>query len=189
MSIYNLKIFSGGAVGVDYLADKHFSPFALVTHVSFKGHDVNKLDGVTQLRSQDSLDRALPFYTFACKLLGKNQTTNTFVKNLCLRNFYQVAPSNIVYAFGHFDSSTGLMEGGTGYAVEYAKMLGKIICVTDIDKEEIWSTDNGVDWTRIYDYAYYVNYKNESIAVIGTRKPNPYCETMIERLAFTYNIF
>ncbi len=104
---------SGGADGSDIL----FGEIAeenrhSVIHFSFDGH---KSKSKTVKLTTEQLDFALPFLKEANKTMGRKIPYKRYVLNLLLRNYYQIAFSQSVYAVSTI--SKGKVDGGTGWAV------------------------------------------------------------------------
>ena len=70
-------------------------------------------------------------YEKACKHLGRYIAKNSYVQNLCLRNYFQVINAEFIVAIVNkiTDYSKCICEGGTGYAISYARELKKPMLV------------------------------------------------------------
>lgn len=145
---------SGGAVGADtywcHLAEE-------------AGHDVRNFVhehmpksiphaivlSRAELVKQDDLLKSV------AKTLGRQfPTRNEYVNNLIRRNVYQIIGTSVVYAVADI-LFTNHAAGGTGWAVELAKMVGLPIYVLD-KSSNVWYTWN--HWLLSDDYRDYWKY-------------------------------
>lgn len=128
---------SGGAIG----ADTRWGQAALlagheVIHFSFDGHKSTDKKN-TFILSEDELEVSDRFLRIAAKTLNRNfPPKDEFVKKLLQRNFYQIRDSKTLYAVASIKN--GLVEGGTGWAVQM--FLDRAIgdCFVYDQKEKIW---------------------------------------------------
>ncbi len=87
-----------------------------VIHFSFAGHRPTDRKNSYEMTQQE-LDAADPFLRKASKTLKRNYPPrDMFVKNLLQRNYYQIRDSERLYAVATIKN--GLVEGGTGWAVQ-----------------------------------------------------------------------
>lgn len=181
-----MKILSGGADG----SDKFFGELGIETIVfSFSGHNahVPKIGQVVKI-PQDQLNLREPEYLEACFNLGRHSTNNQFVKNLCLRNMYQIKnkqfTSNIVIAIAELEGESKV-KGGTGYAIERAKKEHiPIIVLNKLDN--IFYIFNGFVFTKLY-YNITLD-KNAIITGIGSREINEIHKEKIKEIFETNTI-
>lgn len=128
-------LHSGGAIGSDTL----FSELAfktgratVVSH-SFAGHTllpcVAKISTVI-IHDQEELDLNIDEMKTVARMLKKQLSNKQYIKNLILRNYFQVSNSSLIVAVGNvLDKGNVIIEGGTGYAVKLAHQHVKPILV------------------------------------------------------------
>lgn len=139
-------ILSGGANG----ADKLFGNLGIYTIVfSFKGHICNKpLHGEIVQIPQMFLNAREKEYNIVCRNLKRKPASNLYIKNLMLRTMFQITNkkynSELVVAIGDINLKTMNVDGGTGYAIEKAKIENIPIVV--LNKKDnifyIWDVDS-----------------------------------------------
>ncbi len=88
-----------------------------IIHYSFAGHKIYDYPQNVVVLPQDKLNEAIGPATAAAKTLSKNVPSKPFVRNLILRNWFQVREAERVYAVAPFDFY-GLVDGGTGWATQ-----------------------------------------------------------------------
>ena len=180
----SFEIHSGGAEGSDSLFDKYAPENATIIHHSFDSHKISKgLKGTRVIHSNEELRIYEKQYEKACKNLGRYIAKNSYVQNLCLRNYLQVLNSNFVVAIVNKITNFNecICEGGTGYAIAYAKELKKPMLVYN-QADCFWyfsqngeglrtSKNQNPNWEMI---------KYTNIAGIGTREINTNGENAIK---------
>lgn len=170
------EIHSGGAIGADSMFDKYAPNFAKVIHHSFAGHKINGgLQGTKVIHSDDELLSLLTEYRQCCRALGRYPSTSGYVQKLCIRNYFQVTNAELIVAIVQniSDYQKCICDGGTGYAVMYAKILEKCILVFN-QTDNLWyyshkGTELRLSKSQNPTWAM-VSYCN--IAGIGTREIN-----------------
>jgi hypothetical protein len=135
---------SGGAYGGDTFWDIIGREFGVTKHKHYKDAGNANLSqklknaGVTAtILSKEQMDTAR---TEVEKLLGKKYP-DTLEGNLQVRNYYQVANSDAVYAIAKLNNQENGVNGGTNTAVQLGIKLGKPVYVWDIETEG-WSKYN-----------------------------------------------
>ena len=126
-----VMLFSGGASGADAYWSKAFSDCGVpVVSFSFAGHQIDPLvSGICASLSNivklnpDQLDRYWSEVDGVCKLLRRCPLSfqkSQYVKNLLLRDAWQVSEAHSVYAVASLDPSVPSLgiKGGTAYACE-----------------------------------------------------------------------
>lgn len=135
---------SGGAAGADQAWGlaffSHTGHKIPPIHYSFEGHRKTPHPWFTVLTSEQ-LAEADPFLKEANKRLRRSfPSSSDFVNNLLRRNYFQVRDTEKVYAVGKIDFLSGLLEGGTSWAVQMyidicvAKQTPPIVYVFDQNK-------------------------------------------------------
>ena len=127
-------IISGRANGVDLESERFARDFGLPVQIFIPPcHPRSKY---LSLLTHSQLGEAIPI---------TNQVSNRFNKPLSNpislqyihRNYHVVKQAQMVLAFTSFQSESNLCFGGTGWAVEMAKLLNKILYVYDVQRH-IW---------------------------------------------------
>lgn len=143
------KVFclSGGATGSDWLfsvigKERGYDTIAY----SFKGHKPVGSVIRVELGEQELADRVID-YRRACKELGRAVSNNPYVRNLIIRDYYQIHgrknnKTELVIAISSLDINNRV-KGGTGYAVCFA--MENRIPIILIDKEDDYKF-------KFYDY-------------------------------------
>ena len=127
-------IVTGGALGVDLEAEKLARDHGLAVQVIIppchpRSKTVPPLT-VTQLAE------AIPIQKQVAARLNK-RLENPISLQYIHRNYHVVKQADMVMAFANFQPESNVCFGGTGWAVEMAKLLKKILYVYDVDKN-IW---------------------------------------------------
>ena len=151
-----LTCLSGGAKGSDNLFAILGKELGYKTYnMSFKDHNCCK-EGIRIVISQEELNERLGDYKAICKRVGRKESSNSFIRNLMLRNTYQIkgkkSISDLVIAIGTYIGEH--VDGGTGYAVDYAKCFNIPIILLD----------------KISLNYYYWNYDNNTWDILSSRK-------------------
>lgn len=113
-------LLSGGASG----ADLQFGMVAgraghQVCHFVFDGHGSKAPKQEHVCLTQEMLDEADDSLIRANRTLGRSfPTGKLYVNNLLRRNYWQIRDTQSVYAISTFDPETGLVMGGTAWAVQ-----------------------------------------------------------------------
>lgn len=177
------EIHSGGAEGSDNLFDKFAPKNATIVHHSFDGHKLSKgLRGVIEKHSIEELRENFKMYENACRNMSRYIAKNSYVQNLCLRNYFQVSNANLIVAVVEkiTNFTKCICEGGTGYAIDYARQMSKPILVYNQADCFWYFAQNGegfrVSKSQNPNWAM-VKYTN--IAGIGTRNINSNGENAI----------
>ena len=126
------EIHSGGATGTDSVFDLYAPKTATVFHHSFDGHKIaNGSRGKRVVHTAEELAKYFCKYEQTAKLLGRFASNNSYVRNLCTRNWFQVSNAKVVVAVVNKISNYEqcICDGGTGYAISYAHTTGKNILV------------------------------------------------------------
>lgn len=125
---------SGGCPGADMAWETAGEEYGVVTHAySFAEHTQY---GKNQVVLTDAeLSEGFNRVTLAAKKLKRDVTrTPSYIKKLLSRNWFQVKNGSSIFAIGTFDTKDKTtVSGGTGWAVQMAKDMGKPIFVYDQD--------------------------------------------------------
>lgn len=141
-----MNLISGGAKGSDNLFAIIGEEIGYTTYnMSFRGHNCCK-EGTRIVLTEEELNNRIEDYKIICKRIGRKESSNSFIRNLMLRNTYQIkgkkSISDLVIAIGTVVGEH--VDGGTGYAVDYAKTFN--IPIVLLDKVSLkfyyWNYDN-----------------------------------------------
>lgn len=142
-----MVIVSGGAKG----ADTAFASLGYSTViVSFEGHDaiIPNKDSILFNVSDSTFERIDYLYHELCNRLNKGKAGKDYVRRLLKRDILQILNpvfvSELVIAVADIDFINNQVIGGTGYAVEVAKMYNiDIIVLNKSDsKYYIWEDES-----------------------------------------------
>lgn len=178
------EIHSGGAEGADSLFDKYAPENAKVVHHSFEGHRFEKnLKGERVIHSSEKLINYRSTYESACKQIHRFIAKNSYVQNLCIRNYFQVTNANMIVAIVEKieNYQECICAGGTGYAIAYARMMSKPILVYN-QADCFWYFANNGRGLRLSknQNPTWEMVKFNNIAGIGTRNINSNGENAIK---------
>ena len=127
--------YSGGAFGSDFLFDQLGCELGYKTVIwSFRGHNRNETkNSIIKELTQKALNEKYYIISSVRKTLNRRQSSSQYIENLMLRNVFQITgikqQTDLVIAIGRIKNN--IVEGGTGYAVEVAKIFNKPIIVVD----------------------------------------------------------
>jgi ribosomal protein L23 len=172
---------SGGAYGADTYWDIIGREFGIINHNHYreKGNQSvsqklrnSKVEAT--ILTDEQLEEAR---TQVEKLLGKKYP-NTKEGNLQVRNYFQVANSDAIFAIatlnGDESFNAGSVFGGTNTAVQLGIKLGKPVYVWDVDSEK-WYKYTKIDGTNIGDFKVTPTpILTKNFAGIGTRNIENY---------------
>lgn len=173
-------LFSGGAFG----ADMCFTKCALkaghkVVNYSFDGHNSKAPEETILILSQEQLDQYLYHLESLAEKIWRKVPKHGFIRNLLLRNFFQVEYSKMIFAVSHFNSQ-GMVNGGTAWAVYRGIELGIPVFVFDQFKKT-WMEFSKKSWFYVPESDIEIP-KGINYTGIGSRKLLPVGERAIEKL-------
>ena len=132
--VTRFSIISGGALGVDLEAEKLVRYYSLRVEVLIPPcHSPSKT--VPPLTPAE-LAEAIPTTKQAAARLNKT-LQNPISLQYIHRDYHVVKNADMVLAFTNFQPESNMCFGATGWAVEMAKLLKKVLYVYDVDKN-IW---------------------------------------------------
>jgi hypothetical protein len=171
-TLNNFVLHSGGAVGSDSYWGEIGEKYGVkINH--YYGEDMKTPKGNVSV-SKEELAEADEHLKKANKTLKRSfPTKNDYVNNLLRRDWSQVKHADAVFAIGTI--TNGLVDGGTGWAVQMAIDNGKPVYVFDQNKEQWFKYENG-NWEE-----WVVPYLTENFAGIGTRGINEAGKKAIEQ--------
>ena len=134
LGVERFTIISGGANGVNLEAERFARDFGLPVKILIPPcHPRSKyLHPLTH----QQLGEAIPITNQVSNRLNK-PLSNPISLQYIHRNYHVVKQAEMVLAFTSFQPESNLCFGGTGWAVEMAKLLKKILYVYDVERN-IW---------------------------------------------------
>ena len=134
LSAARFTIISGGANRVDLEAERFARDFGLPVKILIPPcHPGSKY--LPPLTHQQ-LGEAIPITNQVCNRLNKPLSSPISLQYI-RRNYHVVKQVEMVLAFTRFQPESNLCFGGTGWAVEMAKPINKILYVYDVQRH-IW---------------------------------------------------
>lgn len=140
----NYTNYSGGAYGGDTFWDIIGREFDVNNHMHYKDAGNPNLSqklknaGVkATILTKEQMDKAR---TEVERLLGKKYP-DTLEGNLQVRNYYQVANSDAVFAIATLNSNQTGVSGGTNTAIQLGISLNKPVYVWDVNSEQWYKFD------------------------------------------------
>ena len=185
--------FSGGAIGADAAFGKYAaSEGHRVYHIGFEGmtYDSSVPPKTLFYLEQHELDRAREHLLNAAPFMKRRfPAKSQYVTNLLLRNFYQIKQADSIYAVSSINQETGIVNGGTGWAVTMGVFRGvpSIYCY-DQDQAAWFKFKDIEDGKLTWKYMNYVPYPSGLYAGIGTRDLNVPGKEAIKELYYLEDI-
>ena len=127
-------IISGGALGVDLEEEKLAREYGL--HVDVVIPSCHPQSKTVPPLTHQQLGEAIPTTKQVAARLNK-QLDNPISLQYIHRNYHVVKRADMVLAFPNFQPESNLCFRGTGWAVEMAKLLKKVLYVYDVQRN-IW---------------------------------------------------
>ena len=127
-------VISGGANGVDLEAEKLARHYGLNVEVLIPPCHPRRAS--IQPLTHQQLAEAIPITRQVAARLNK-QLENPISLQYIHRNYHVVKQADMVLAFACFQPESNLCFGATGWAVEMAKLLKKVLYVFDVQRD-IW---------------------------------------------------
>ena len=127
-------VISDGALGADLEAEKLARHYGLPVHVLIPPCHPRKASVLPLTRQQ--LAEAIPITTQVAHRLNKRLTDPISLQYIH-RNYHVVKQADLVMAFTCFAPERKVCMGGTGWGVEMAKVLNKVLYVYDVE-QNIW---------------------------------------------------
>jgi len=174
-------VISGGAAGVDLEAEKLARHYGLWIDVLIPPCHPRKHSIPTLTHQQ--LAEAIPTTNQAAVRLNK-QIQNPISLQYIHRNYHVVKQAKMVLAFTHFQPDSKLCFGGTGWAVEMAKLLHKVLYVYDVQRN-IWFWYNPLQdlfyaCDQMSEEQYALPTLEHKTAIVGIRNIHDYPEALLE---------
>ena len=121
-------LYTGGAEGVDALAEELARRYDMSVCVIIPPTHSRAVRSTPLMESM--LHEGLQHVLRANKTLQRSLPNNVLKTGLLQRNYWVVRDTNLVLAFGHFDTAKPhMLQGGTGWSVQMALEQQKPVCV------------------------------------------------------------
>lgn len=152
---------SGGAIGSDHEWDVIGREFGITNHMHYY-HENKTPEGNAEITEEQFVE-GKQMVLKANRIL--NRKPDKYL-NLLARNWMQVKNADAVFAVGKFTNDThGIVDGGTGWAVQMAVDNYKPVYVFDQEEKQWYLSSRGGDFTPVNTPTLTANY-----AGIGTRQ-------------------
>ena len=163
-------VISGGALGADFEAEKLARHYGLPVHVLIPPCHPRKLA------------EAIPITTQVAHRLNKRLTDPISLQYIH-RNYHVVKQADLVMAFTCFAPERKVCMEGTGWGVEMAKVLNKVLYVYDVE-QNIWFWYNPKEdffyACKMSEEQYALPTLVQKTAIIGVRNINDYPLALLE---------
>ena len=176
-----LTVISGGTNGVDLEAEKSARHYGLKVEVLIPPCHPRRAS--VQPLTHLQLAEAIPTTRQVAARLNK-QLENPISLQYIHRNYHVVKQADMVLAFTCFQPESNLCFGGTGWAVEMAKVLNKVLYVYDVQRN-IWfwynpNQDLFYACDQMSNEQYALPTLVQKTAIVGVRNLYDYPEALLE---------
>ena len=176
-----LTVISGGTNGVDLEAEKSARHYGLKVEVLIPPCHPRRAS--VQPLTHLQLAEAIPTTRQVAARLNK-QLENPISLQYIHRNYHVVKQADMVLAFTCFQPESILCFGGTGWAVEMAKVLNKVQYVYDVQRN-IWfwynpNQDLFYACDQMSNEQYALPTLVQKTAIVGVRNLYDYPEALLE---------
>ena len=176
-----LTVISGGTNGVDLEAEKSARHYGLKVEVLIPPCHPRRAS--VQPLTHLQLAEAIPTTRQVPARLNK-QLENPISSQYIHRNYHVVKQADMVLAFTCFQPESNLCFGGTGWAVEMAKVLNKVQYVYDVQRN-IWfwynpNQDLFYACDQMSNEQYALPTLVQKTAIVGVRNLYDYPEALLE---------
>jgi len=181
MRATDITLFSGGARGAESAFGQMAEKYGMgQINFTFEGHHINRSINTRSLGPAD-LAKSDVSMAEVSKRLGRDYSTRPWMRKILQSIWYQVNSGYQVFVVGAIqDDAT--VKGGTGWAVELAKMFNRPLHVFDQEKGQ-WFTWKDQAWAADEPVI-----THKTICGTGTRKINDAGREAVEALfAKTFN--
>ena len=177
----NHVLHSGGAYGADTAFAWYGIRYGITPDRQHHYRPDNNINLPKQLKSigitphiltSEEMEECYKFMFECLEGKTKKKFQRTFVDDLKARNYYQVKNSQVIYAISELTPDFQSVLGGTKYAIEYAKVLNKLIYVFDWTYNAWYVYTNKEHGFELFQGEVPTLYK--SFAGIGSRKIQEY---------------
>jgi hypothetical protein len=168
-------LYSGGHRGVEAAFGQCAEEWGVnEVNYSFAGHKVGRDVNIKNLTDEE-LDRGDISMELASKMMNRSYYEKKMIRKVLQLIFHMVNSGHQVFVVGTIlDDNT--VKGGTGWAVELAKLFNRPVSVFDQDKNEWFGWKNGC-WQKEI-----AKISHETFCASGTRNLTPGGEKAIRTL-------
>ena len=174
-------VISGGANGVDLEAEKLARHYGLKVEVLITPCHPRRAS--VQPLTHQQLAEAIPTTRQVAARLNK-QLENPISLQYIHRNYHVVKQADMVLALTCFQPESNLCFGGTGWAVEMAKVLKKVLYVYDVQRDTwFWyNPDQDLFYAcdQMSEEQYTLPTLVQKTAIVGVRNVYDYPGTVLE---------
>ena len=174
-------IISGSANGVDLEAEKLARHYGLPVQVLIPPCHPRRAS--IQPLTRQQLAEAIPVTTQVACRLGK-QLASPISTQYIHRNYHIVKQADMVLAFTCFSPNKKQCLGGTGWGVEMAKVLQKVLYVFDVERNQWFWYNSRQDLFHACDdmseEQYVIPTLVKNTAIIGLRNIYEYPDALLE---------
>ena len=175
MNPQDVTLFSGGARGAEETFGQQAERYGLTeVNFTFEGHHLRRTKNTRDL-STDALSKSDVSMAEVSKRLHRDFSTRPWMRQILQSIWHQVNNGYQVFVVGTIQGD-GTVKGGTGWAVELAKMFNRPLHVFDQDKGDWFTWRNGTWVGEVPQISH------ESVCGTGTRELNDAGRRAIEEL-------
>jgi hypothetical protein len=145
-----IKVYTGGHRGAETEFGRLAEQWGIgEVNYTFEGHDIERTRGVKVLTSEE-LEKGNVSMEIVSARMGRNFSKAEKIRKVIQSIFHMVNNGYHVVAIGWIQPD-GTVKGGTGWAVELAKLFNRPISVYDQDREGwfSWKDNNWVSDTPV----------------------------------------
>jgi len=139
----SITLYSGGHKGTETEFGRLAEEWGLgEIHFSFKGHNIERTQGVVRVLSPEELDKGNVSMEIVSTRLGRNFSQVEKIRKVIQSIFHMVNNGYQVITVGWVQADN-TVKGGTGWGVELAKLFNRPINVYDQEKQDWFSWKDG----------------------------------------------
>ena len=141
----NCTLYSGGLKGAESAFGEAAEKYEVAEVIyTFDGHKLSR-DKNTVVLSQEDLERGDISMELASRMMNRTYYETEKIRKVLQTIFHMVNSGHQVFVIGTIQED-GSVKGGTGWAVELAKMFNRPLHVFDQPSEKWYTWKNG--WTE-----------------------------------------
>jgi len=142
METAQCTLYSGGLKGAETVFGETAEKFAINEVIyTFEGHKLSRESNV-QVLSKDDLERGNISMELASKMLNRTYYETDKIRKVLQTIFHMVNSGYQVFVIGSIQED-GSVKGGTGWAVQLAKMFNRPLHVFDQPSEKWFTWKDG----------------------------------------------
>lgn len=175
MNPNNCTLYSGGLKGAETVFGENAEKFNVSEVIySFEGHKLSR-DKNTIILSEEDLERGNISMELASRMMNRTYYETEKIRKVLQTIFHMVNSGYQIFVIGSIQED-GSVKGGTGWAVQLAKIFNRPLHVFDQPKEK-WYTWTDGDWKEDSPHIKY-----ETFVGSGTRYLSDAGRDAIEKL-------